>query len=60
MVKKKHGWAIVPSLYLEPGPQLTAVAVPDRILPSTQFNLIYPKEYSDLPWFKEFIERLRN
>ena len=59
MVEKKIGWAIAPALHLSSARKVTTFPVPEKMLPSTQFHLIYAKEYSQVPWFRELLERLK-
>jgi DNA-binding transcriptional LysR family regulator len=55
MIERKMGWAIVPVSHLGSAKKIATSPVPEKIMASTQFHLIYAKEYAQLPWFKELL-----
>lgn len=54
MVASGMGWAILPS-YFSPEKSCWSLPIPGRELPTRLFYLVYRKEYSTLPWFKDLL-----
>lgn len=57
MVELGQGWALAPTRY-NPGSQTVSLNIPRKILDETQFYMLYRKESSTLPWFKNLLSEL--
>jgi DNA-binding transcriptional LysR family regulator len=57
MVELGRGWTLAPNRYSVSA--TVEVAIPASIIPETEFYILYRKETAALPWFKGFIDEIR-
>lgn len=60
MVTANIGWAIIPSYLKVPAKDTWVIPIPNKVLVSRQFFLIWRAEFSSVPWFKELISEIQS